>query len=279
MILRGKHLTTYTYDIPVTLDTHTVRLQPRTGSGQLLRSFAITLFPAPAAQTQTVDAEGNAVHTFWFAGTTTHLAIETRFETENTRTNPFDFIPSPAATMPVQLSPDERELLRPHLKHAPSAEIAQVAQCLAAASDGSALNFVAAANNWIWQNIGAVVRKHGTPLTPETTLADRKGVCRDKAVLLIALCRAQGIPARFVSGYLFEDDATAAQNDLHAWAEAWIPGGGWRAFDATQGLATAERHVAVASSAFAALAAPVTGSFRGNVIARPPAHAIQLLSL
>jgi transglutaminase-like putative cysteine protease len=278
MILRGTHTTIYTYDIPVTLDMHTVRLQPRSGCEQLLREFAIRVSPTPIAQTQTLDAEGNAIHVFWFLGATTQLTIETHFEVENRRSNPFDFVLSPTVTTPVPLSPDERELLRPHLKSTPSADVSQLAQKFAAAGDGNALNFVMAANTWIWQNIGSIIRKNGIPLSPETTLADRKGACRDKAVLLIALCRAQGIPARFASGYLFEDGPAAAQSDLHAWTEAWIPDGGWRAFDATQGLATADRHIVVAASAHHALAAPVTGSFRGNVVSRPPTHTIQLIA-
>jgi transglutaminase-like putative cysteine protease len=58
------------------------------------------------------------------------------------------------------------------------------------------------------------------------------GACRDSGVLLIALCRSLGIPARFVSGYQ-ENDPDTERQDLHAWCEAWIPGGGWRGFDPT----------------------------------------------
>jgi transglutaminase-like putative cysteine protease len=51
----------------------------------------------------------------------------------------------------------------------------------------------------------------------------------------MAAARSQGFAARFVSGYLYgaeEDDG----NDLHAWAEVYVPGGGWRGFDPTAGL-------------------------------------------
>jgi len=274
MILSGTHTTAYIYDAPVTLDMHAVRLQPRTGGDQLLRRFDIEVSPTPVAQTQAIDAEGNALYCFWFIGPTTHLTIKTRFEVENRRANPFDFIPSAMSTLPPQLPPDERELLRPCLKTAASPDIAQLAQALAAGSDGSALGFVAAANGWISTNIRAVSRKHGVPLAPETTLSDRRGACRDQAVLLMALCRDQGIPARFVSGYLLKNDADP--HELHAWAEAWIPGGGWRAFDPTLGLAVADRHVAVAASYVYSLAAPVSGSYRGNVVSRPPTHDVEL---
>lgn len=276
MIIRGTHTTSYTYDAPVTLDRHAVRLQPRTGSDQTLRGFEIRVSPAPTAQTHTVDAEGNALNTFWFLNPTTRLEIETRFEVENRRTNPFDFIPSAMSKFPLQLTPEERELLRPSLKAFPSPAIDTLAHQLAASSDGSALGFTLAANRWISENVVPVVRRHGLPRLPENTLDDKKGACRDQAVLLMALCRAKGIPARFVSGYHLKSAADATQHDLHAWAEVWIPDGGWRGFDPTLGLATTDSHIAVAASAFYALAAPVTGSFRGNVIARLPTHAIDL---
>jgi transglutaminase-like putative cysteine protease len=275
MIIRGTHLTTYTYDAPVTLDRHAIRLQPRTGGDQSLRAFEIRVTPTPTTQTQTLDAEGNAVNVFWFLGPTSHLEIETRFEIENRRVNPFDFIPAPAAALPPQFSPDERELLRPSLKPTALPEIDTLAMHLTASCDGNAFGFALAANRWLNANIEYVVRRHGLPRPPEATLADKKGACRDLAVLLIALCRAKGIPARFVSGYYLKDEANAP-HDLHAWAEVWIPGGGWRGLDPTLGLATSERHIAVAASATYAMAAPVTGSFLGNVVSRLPAHAIAL---
>ncbi|HMP08047.1 MAG TPA: transglutaminase-like domain-containing protein, partial [Lacipirellulaceae bacterium] len=67
--------------------------------------------------------------------------------------------------------------------------------------------------------------------------------------------------ARFVSGY--EDVGVQDQpGDLHAWAEAYVPGGGWRGYDPSRGLATGRCHVAVAAAATPGGAAPVTGSFR-----------------
>lgn len=73
------------------------------------------------------------------------------------------------------------------------------------------------------------------------------------------VCRAVGIGARFVSGYQ-EGNPDQQQRDLHAWAEVYLPGGGWRGYDPTLGLAVADRHMGLAASASPSYAASVSGN-------------------
>src|SRR5262249_17936328 len=91
----------------------------------------------------------------------------------------------------------------------------------------------------------------------------RQGACRDLAVLFIDACRCLGIAARFVSGYQ-EGYGSTAKQDLHAWAEVYLPGAGWRGYDPTHGLAVADRHGAVAAAPDPLNAAPVTATYRGD---------------
>lgn len=78
-----------------------------------------------------------------------------------------------------------------------------------------------------------------------------QGVCQDYAHLAVAMCRSVGIPARYVSGYLFTaDDAKGAdvERDVvnvqtHAWFEAAVPGMGWLALDPTNSQAVGPRHI------------------------------------
>ncbi len=79
------------------------------------------------------------------------------------------------------------------------------------------------------------------------------GVCQDFAHLGVAMCRSVGLPARYVSGYLFSaDDATAERTDkpvvhvqTHAWIEVAVPDVGWFPLDPTNGRQVAELHVKV----------------------------------
>ena len=107
----------------------------------------------------------------------------------------------------------------------------------------------------------------GAPFAAETTLREQEGSCRDLAVLFCAACRAVGLAARFVSGY--ERDASLQENgDLHAWAEVYLEGGGWRGYDPSRALAVASTHVAVAAASDPLLASPVSGTFRGAATAK-----------
>jgi transglutaminase-like putative cysteine protease len=122
--------------------------------------------------------------------------------------------------------------------------------------------------NWyLYESFGHTIRGEGPAHPPEVTLRERQGTCRDLAVLFCAACRLVGIAARFVSGYEREA-ATQPQAYMHAWAEAYLPGGGWRGYDPTQGLAVSKSHVAVAAAADPSLAAPITGTYRGAAPAR-----------
>jgi transglutaminase-like putative cysteine protease len=85
------------------------------------------------------------------------------------------------------------------------------------------------------------------------------GSCRDLTVVFMEACRAVGLAARFVSGYE-EGDSNILERDLHAWAEVYVPGGGWRGFDPTHGLAVSDRHITLVASPYPAQTLPISGT-------------------
>ncbi|MGF1640222.1 MAG: transglutaminase domain-containing protein [Rhodospirillales bacterium] len=93
------------------------------------------------------------------------------------------------------------------------------------------------------------------------------GVCQDHAHLFIACCRLLGVPARYVSGYLFDHDGgRGAGLASHAWAEAYIEDLGWVSFDPTNGLCATDAYVRLAVAFDYAGACPIRGLRKGGGI-------------
>jgi transglutaminase-like putative cysteine protease len=89
------------------------------------------------------------------------------------------------------------------------------------------------------------------------------GVCQDHAHVFIACCRHLGIPARYVSGYLYSSGNDHASVASHAWAEAWVVDR-WRSFDVTNGRPAGEQHIRLAIGADYLEASPVRGVRSGG---------------
>ncbi|MFN3725696.1 MAG: transglutaminase domain-containing protein [Allosphingosinicella sp.] len=90
------------------------------------------------------------------------------------------------------------------------------------------------------------------------------GVCQDFAHIFIAVSRALGIPARYVSGHLYRRDGEHRQPATHAWAEAWDRDLGWIGFDPTHGISTDDAYVRVACGLDYRDAAPFSGRVAGG---------------
>ncbi|MBF1800553.1 transglutaminase family protein [Alloalcanivorax profundimaris] len=83
-----------------------------------------------------------------------------------------------------------------------------------------------------------------------------RGVCQDHTHVFLACCRVQGIPARYVSGYLYSDDSEHVAS--HAWAEVWQDGG-WHTFDVTNQTRRPRHHLKLAVGLDYLDACPVRG--------------------
>ena len=186
---------------------------------------------------------------------------------ETQRDNPFDYLPADldGNVLPMSYGDLEQGLLSPYLMPPGDGDgrLADFAPDIAEGVDYQAQPFLYPLNDEIYNSFCVVKREYGEASTAEETLDSEVVACRDVAVLFIEPCRQLGIGARFVSGHQ-ESDPQAGERELHAWADVYLPGGGWRGYDPTLGLVVADRHVALAASAYPKMAAPVTGNFRGT---------------
>lgn len=259
------HLTRYRFGVPVFLEPHELRFRPRSNSWQRLARFEFTIDPPPAGASANLDVDDGDVLVAWFTELTDHLTLTARFEVETLRTNPYDFIPMHHQTLPMEYISELRGMLAPYLTHESAGTLRRYAEAVAEGAAHNAASFAAHLARRLHEDCGHIERHEGAPYAPEETLRRREGACRDLAMLYVALCREVGVAARFVSGYCAAEEAE--RDELHAWAEVYLPGGGWRGFDPSTGLAVTDRHIAVAAAPSAALAAPVSGSFRGETVA------------
>ena len=260
------HRIAYSYDRPVFLEPLTVRLRPRCDSTQRLEHYSLSVQPHPAGLSECVDIDGNNTASVWFDGTHSNLAVSAESRIEVLRANPLDFIftDDGVSRLPAVYGEQYHHALEPYLRlsHGCS-RLQSLVEPILEESGGETIAFLMAFAAHINRRFPRVLRETGAPLTPDETIGLGQGACRDLALMFIEGCRSAGLAARFVSGYA-GGHCLLREPHMHAWAEVYLPGGGWRGFDPTIGLAVADQHVAVAAAANPATAAPTGGTYRGT---------------
>jgi transglutaminase-like putative cysteine protease len=258
------HRTTYRYSNAVRLQPHVFRLRPRSNGTLQLLEFALQIDPAPIQFSECIDLEGNCVGHAWFDGLTDHLCIRSSFEIETQRVNAFDYLLGrDAQTLPLRYPKDLESRIAPYCsRETDNDNVADFARHIAELARGSTLDFLKLLGAQVHRDCAKIVREEGPPQPAGVTLRQRRGSCRDLALLFMDACRVFNIGARFVSGYQrYGQDPK--RRSMHAWAEVYLPGGGWRGYDPTHATAVADAHVAVAACREPAGAAPIEGGFTG----------------
>ena len=268
MKIKYIHNLEYSYEESVQLGEHRLCIKPRSHGFQRLINFNLNISPNPKILYPLLAASGEEINRITFEGYTDSLSIKAISEVETLK-HPciLDGVKERDLTLPFCRSIINRDLQgalegwMPNGQHDPSA--VELAQESLAGSSNNALSF-------IFQLIGIIqdrvkyTKRHTGPAWPASrTLRERVGSCRDLAMLMVESCRSVGIPSRFVSGYHFEDPLPK-EFELHAWAELYIPGAGWRGFDPSGKGLIDERYLTLVSSSKSNLTAVITGNFRGK---------------
>ncbi|MFN4147344.1 MAG: transglutaminase domain-containing protein [Runella sp.] len=267
MRLHVIHRLHYTYSDAIFLEPHLIYLHPKAYPHQQVIQHSIVIDPQPSMLVHNLDPEGNHQHRAYFKDSTTSLTISVEMCVQSEPFNVFEFVLFPFETehLPFQYPDTVKKYLQPYLvRDGVTTYVEQFARQIASYARWKTVLFLTTLSRTIYETFVYERREVGPPMPPELTLIGRKGSCRDFAQLFVACCRSIGIAARFVSGYLYGNPLQ--EHDLHAWAEVYLPGAGWRGFDPTEGKAVINHHVHLAASGDPQTIAPVSGTFRGKAL-------------
>ena len=268
MKIKYIHNLEYSYEELVQLGEHRLCIKPRSHGFQRLINFNLNISPNPKILYPLLAASGEEINRITFEGYTDSLSIKAISEVETFK-HPciLDGVKERDLTLPFCRSIINRDLQgalegwMPNGQHDPSA--VELAQESLAGSSNNALSFTFQLIEIIQDRVKYTKRHTGPAWPASRTLRERVGSCRDLAMLMVESCRSVGIPSRFVSGYHFEDPLPK-EFELHAWAELYIPGAGWRGFDPSGKGLIDERYLTLVSSSKSNLTAVITGNFRGK---------------
>jgi transglutaminase-like putative cysteine protease len=242
-------------------------LRPRDSHDLRLIQTNLNFFPSASVR-WIHDVFGNSIAIASFAQATTELRIESnlRLETFALKRPTFEISPD-AVSYPFIYSADDRIDLGRLLDRQypdPADRLGSWARGFVRGNPTNTLALLADLNSGVAKWISYQSRDTKGTQTPIETLNRGWGSCRDLAVLLIEAARCLGFGARVVSGYLYSPStAGLGAGTTHAWADIYVPGSGWIAYDPTNGAIDSSDLIRVAVTRDISQAVPIAGSFVG----------------
>ena len=259
------HQTTYYYAESVNESYTVLHLQPRSDQHQFCTRYTIDVSPYARVNSY-ADRFGNDVQHFAILPPHESLSITTR---SNVVTMLDHEPPLPADATRAQLDADHKlERLYDFLHESAYVKFSDEVEAFRKEFDlpGERLG------DWcvhVMRHINASFTYDTDATTVRTTVREalegRAGVCQDYVHVMIAVLRCAGIPARYVSGYIFRGESRVLGAEAsHAWCEAYLPPYGWVGFDPTNDLLINDHFVKVAIGRDYRDVSPVRGVYRGS---------------
>lgn len=255
MQLNIEHRTVYSYSLPLLHSVQRLYLTPRSDARQTVHSWQMQL-PGPCEGQS--DSFGNTAHVMVMDGPLSEIILLVRGKVE-TSDAPGLFVKH-SERVPTTY------FLRPTLLTQPSPALQEFAEGF---RPSMRRDPVATTYNLMLAVTRHVVFQPGSSTVATTAAAAFDagyGVCQDHAHVFIAVCRSLGLPARYVSGYLFSHSLMDEHIATHAWVEVWIERYGWLSLDITNRKPANGGHVRLAVGLDYQDVCPVRGVRRGGGI-------------
>ena len=277
MIYDIRHVTTYSYESPVSFARCSLRLEPKSGDGQQLVSHTVDIRPRPAQRTVRRDFFGTHTESVLIETAHRHLRIDSRSRVSVSRQPPGRTALSPPWESVRDLAFEAASLgpLSPvgYVFASSLVPVLQPVTAYAAASFPAGGGILVGAvdlmhrirNGFKYDPKATVI---STPL--KEVFEQRHGVCQDFAHVMIAGLRGLGLPAAYVSGYLRTIPAPGqarlqGADATHAWVSVWCGADiGWVGFDPTNDLLVGNDHIILAIGRDFSDVSPVDGIIVGS---------------
>ncbi|MFT7371724.1 MAG: transglutaminase-like putative cysteine protease [Oleiphilaceae bacterium] len=262
------HRTYYNYTNTVSLGAHELLLRPREGHDLRIESFELNITPDAKVYWHR-DVEGNSVAVANFMMPAQQLTVESEVIIQQYNESPLDFIVTDyAINYPFSYDKGDQFLLSPY-RVLPDQETRELLNnwIFALWKSGEQVQtytLLHRLTETIYKTLIYKVREEPGVQSAKDTLLLGSGSCRDFALLFMEAVKCLGLASRFVSGYLYAPLMSSQVGSTHAWAEVYLPGGGWKGFDPTIGDIVGTDHIPVAVSRLAEAVPPISGSFAGS---------------
>lgn len=261
------HRTYYNYSANVLLGEHRLLLRPREDHELRIESFSLKSTPKANILWHR-DVQGNSVAIANFSEPTQQLSVESELIIQQYNESPLDFIVAEyAISYPFQYKAEDSFLLLPYMQLVDketlellktfTSNIYKINEQL------ETYTLLQRLSKYIYQSLTYNIREEPGVQSVKQTLHLGSGSCRDFALLFMETAKCLGFASRFVSGYLYAPLMSSQIGSTHAWAEVYLPGGGWKGFDPTIGNIAGADHIPVAVARLADSVAPISGSFSG----------------
>lgn len=267
MKLQVFHRTRFSYAAPVTDSFNEARLQPVDDATQRRHSFLLRVLP-PTRLTHYNDFYQNCVHLFEVNGAHTELTAEASTVVTTRNTPLLDPVARPLALAGLDACrqlPLCYDFLQASSYVDTSVETWRLALDVVQ-DETDAWQAAQAIMRFIHREFRYQPNSTHVHTTMQEVLQLRAGVCQDFAHVMLGLCRVLKLPARYVSGYLYNGPAEhlIGAQASHAWVEVYIPDHGWLGLDPTNNQPVDGHYIKIGSGRDYADVPPLKGTYRGT---------------